>query len=201
MKTPISLIFIAGLLLSACQNISKEELSALKSEKSTLAMEKSALEAKNIALQQTISELNLRLAEEISEKQVLIEQSAQGDVRVTLQQSILFDSASFEIDAQGYAVLQKVADSMLNLSHDQNILIIGHTDNMPVSKKWRDMFTDNWDLSARRAGQVARHLIWGQGFAPATISVVGKAHTQPIASNDTEEGRAQNRRIEIFIKK
>ncbi|OIP98572.1 MAG: hypothetical protein AUK35_10865 [Zetaproteobacteria bacterium CG2_30_46_52] len=201
MKITAISLFIAALVLTGCQNISKQDLEALQAKAASYEEQSQQLQAENGQLKQTVDALKQRLAEEIEANQVLVEQSAQGDIKVTMQQAILFPSASFKIDDAGYAVLQKVADSLRNLNSDQHIQVIGHSDTMPVHAKWRDMFTDNWDLSARRAGQVARHLIWGQGFAPEMISVVGKAHTVPVASNDTEEGRAQNRRIEIFIEK
>ena len=75
----------------------------------------------------------------------------------------------------------------------------GSSDNVPVSKKWRSQFSDNWDLSSRRAGEVARYLIWGTGFPRENITVSGRADVEPVASNNTKEGQAQNRRIEIFI--
>lgn len=201
MKVTITSLFIAALLLTGCQNISKQDLEALQAKAATFEEKSQQLQADNTRLKQTVDALKQELAQEIEANQVLVEQNAQGDIKVTMQQAILFPSASFKINDAGYAVLQKVAESLSELRPEQHIQVIGHSDTMPVHAKWHDMFTDNWDLSARRAGQVARYLIWGQGFSPAMISVVGKAHTAPVASNDTEEGRAKNRRIEIFIEK
>ena len=71
-----------------------------------------------------------------------------------------------------------------------------HSDNRPVSEKWHNQFIDNWDLSARRAAAIARHLIWGYGLKPENISVTGRAFVEPVADNATEEGRAKNPRAQ-----
>ncbi len=196
-------IVCAALILTSCQSISKEELQVLQAK----AERVDQLEKKNTQLQQertslvkSVQQLNEQLAQEVQDKQLLIEQSTQtGVIKVTMPQDILFPSGSFKIDQENAAdILRKVVTS---LDGKNKLRIVGHTDNLPVSKKWRDKFSDNWDLSARRAGEVARFLIWGTGFPAENIEVVGRADVEPVASNDTPKGRAQNRRIELFIEK
>lgn len=203
MMQRIGYVILAALLLTGCQNISKEDLQVLQTRADKvdqLEQENALLKQERESLAQSINQLNTQLEQEITEKQVLIEQNAQtGTIKITMQQNILFPSGSFEIDQAGAAeMLRKVISS---LDGENKLRIVGHTDNLPVAKRWRSRFSDNWDLSARRAGEVARFLIWGAGFSPENIEVVGRAHMQPIASNATEEGRALNRRIELFIKK
>lgn len=199
----IGSLILATLILTGCQNISKDDLQVLQARADKvdqLEQEYAQLKQEHASLKQSISQLNSQLEQEIKENQVLIEQNMQtGIIKVTMQQDIIFPSGSFEIDQEGAAdILRKVVAS---LDGENKLRIVGHTDNLPVSKKWRDKFSDNWDLSARRAGEVARFLIWGAGFSPANIEVVGRAHVEPIADNTTEEGRALNRRIELFIQK
>ncbi len=199
----IGYVILAALLLTGCQNISKEDLQALQTRADKvdqLEQENTLLKQERESLAQSISQLNSQLEQEIREKQLLIEQHAQtGTIKITMQQDILFPSGSFEIDQEGAAdMLRKVVSS---LDGENKLRIVGHTDSLPVTKKWRDKFSDNWDLSARRAGEVARFMIWGAGFPPANIEVVGRAHMEPIADNASEEGRALNRRIELFIQK
>jgi chemotaxis protein MotB len=196
-------ILFAALILTGCQNISKEDLQVLqaKADKADqLEAENARLKEEQASLKQSLTELNSQLAQEIADKQVLIEQNAQtGAIKLTMQQDILFPSGSFEIDQEGAAdMLRKVVDS---LDGENKLRIVGHTDNLPVAKKWRDKFSDNWDLSARRAGEVARFLIWGAGFPAERIEVVGRAAVEPVADNTTEEGRALNRRVELFVTK
>jgi chemotaxis protein MotB len=196
-------MILASFILIGCQNISSEELQVLQAradKADQLQAENLRLKEEQDSLKESLTELNSQLAQEVADKQVLIEQNAQtGTIKVTMQQDILFPSASFEIDQQGAVdMLRKVVGS---LDGENTLRIVGHTDNLPVSKKWRDKFSDNWDLSARRAGEVARFLIWGAGFPAEKIEVVGKAAVEPVADNTTEEGRALNRRIELFIQK
>ncbi|MDX8381067.1 MAG: OmpA family protein [Ghiorsea sp.] len=199
----IGYILLATFILTGCQNISKEDLQVLQAradKANQLQQENTTLKQEQKSLQQSITELNSQLEQEVNDKQILIEQNAQtGTIKVTMQQDILFPSGSYHIDQEGAAdLLRKVITS---LDGQNKLRIVGHSDNLPVSKKWRDKFSDNWDLSARRAGEVARFLIWGAGFPPENIEVVSRADVEPIANNETEEGRALNRRIELFIQK
>ena len=197
----LTLLLLA--ILAGCQNLSKEDLQALQARADRadqLEQENAQLKQERESLSKSVYELESQLEQEIADKQILIEQNAQtGIIKVTMQQDILFPSGSFEIDQEGAAsMLRKVVAS---LDGNNKLRIVGHTDNLPVSRDLRDKFSDNWDLSARRAGEVARFLIWGTGFPAENIEVVGRAHVEPVASNDTPEGRAKNRRIELFIEK
>lgn len=91
--------------------------------------------------------------------------------------------------------LQQVADVLKTVT-DKQIRIEGHTDNVP-STKLQDRFKTNCELSTARATTVVRFLIDQGGVDRQYLSAVGYAETRPIASNDSEEGRASNRRIEI----
>ncbi len=206
MKQYIGITILAMFILSGCQSISDEELEVLQARAAKaeqLQVENEKLKQSKASLQQSVAELNKQLEQEVTAKQVLIEQNEQtGVIKVTLQQDILFSSGSFKIDQEGAAdILKKVIESIDNNDGQVMLRIVGHTDNLPVAKKWRKQFSDNWDLSARRAGEVARYLTWGLGFPRENITVAGRADVEPVASNDTPEGRAKNRRIELFIEK
>ena len=95
-------------------------------------------------------------------------------------------------------VLQQVGDVLSKVS-DKQIRIEGHTDNVPISTKLQSRFKTNWELSTARATTVVRHLIEKGGVDRQHLSAVGYAETRPVASNDSEEGRASNRRIEIVL--
>jgi len=203
MLKSLGLLFLILSVLTGCQNISKEELEALNARAEQLQVKAEALEEEQMALQmeqKALEEENETLKTDIEalSQQVQVEQS-KGDLKVTMQQEVLFNLGSFGLSQNGAVVLKQVADVLANLDENKRINIVGHTDDLPVHKKWRDKFVDNWDLSARRAAEVARYFIWGHGIAPERIAVVGRAHTQPVASNDSEENRAMNRRIELFI--
>ncbi len=121
-----------------------------------------------------------------------------GAVRVTMPEAILFASGSTKINSVGRKVLAKVAEG-LRAAPESPIHIVGHSDGLPVSKKLRSHFTDNWELSAARAAAVARIFIWGAHLQASRIHVEGRAATEPIADNTTASGRHQNRRIEVLI--
>ncbi len=206
MTQRLILVFLSLIMLSGCQSISNEELQTLQARAAKaeqLQAENEALKRDKASLQKSLDALNQKLEQEIQDKQVLIEQNAKtGAIKVTMQQDILFSSGSYKIDQPGAAdILKKVVDSIDMSQNGSKLRIVGHTDNLPVSKQWRDKFSDNWDLSARRAGEVARYLTWGLGFPKDKITVAGRADVEPVASNDTPEGRAKNRRIELFIER
>ena len=113
---------------------------------------------------------------------------------VEMASAILFPSGSDKLSDEGAESLAQVAGILADIS-DRNFQVAGHTDNVPIKNR---RFKSNWDLSSARAVAVVKHLI--ENGVPANhISAAGYADTQPAADNDTEEGRAQNRRIEIVL--
>jgi chemotaxis protein MotB len=82
---------------------------------------------------------------------------------------------------------------------DSRILVEGHTDNVPIGPALQARFPSNWELSTARAAEVVKRLIQQAHMAPTRLRVAGRADTEPVASNDTEDGRRRNRRIEIIL--
>lgn len=117
-----------------------------------------------------------------------------GRMVVELSENILFDSGKSELKKEGTAALQEVAGVLASIP-DREFQIAGHTDNVPIKSA---KFPSNWELSTARAVTVARSLA-SQGVPAARLSAAGYAENQPVATNDTPEGRAQNRRIEIVL--
>ncbi len=111
---------------------------------------------------------------------------------------VLFDSGQAQSKPAGIKVLKQVGNVLKNVT-DKQIRIEGHTDNVPISVKLQDRFKTNWELSTARATTVVRYLIDQGGVDRQHLSAVGYAETHPIASNDTDEGRSSNRRIEIVL--
>jgi len=122
-------------------------------------------------------------------------------VKVTMPQAVLFASGSTQINSTGRSVLARIAEGLKSAPEDGLIRIVGHSDARPVSGKLRGHFTDNWELSAARAAAVARVFIWGENINENRIRVEGRAAVDPIANDAVATGRAQNRRIEIFVEK
>jgi len=118
-----------------------------------------------------------------------------GKVYINLQEGLLFPSGSAVVNARGKDALSKVA-GVLNTNTDLSIDIEGHTDNKPIHSK---EYPDNWSLSTARATSIAHVLIDEYSVQPAKLVASGRSEYDPIASNDTPEGRAQNRRTEIIL--
>jgi len=165
---------------------SKAELEAAASR---LAAEKSALEKKSSEYES----LSRSLSGEIQAGRVQISE-LQGKMTVRLAEKVLFPSGSATLAREGKGTLQKVADAFKDLK-DRIVRVEGHTDDVPIKSA---AFPSNWELSAARAIAVVRFL-QDQGVDPARLAAAGYGEWQPIAANDTPEGRAQNRRIEITL--
>jgi chemotaxis protein MotB len=106
---------------------------------------------------------------------------------------ILFDSGSARLKPGFMAILNELAPQLARLPN--SIEVDGHTDNIPISTA---AFPSNWELSAARAGAVIRYLAT-RGLKPERLSAAGYAETRPIDTNDTREGRARNRRVELIV--
>lgn len=116
-------------------------------------------------------------------------------VMITLSDKMLFKSGSYVISDRAAEVLGKVSQ-ILNSQPDLDILIEGHTDNVPIKSK---CLQDNWDLSVMRATAIARVLQTKYNIDPKRITAGGRGQYVPIASNDTDEGRSTNRRTRIIV--
>jgi len=119
-----------------------------------------------------------------------------GKVYVSLAEQLLFGSGSIEVDAKGVGALQQLAKALKD-QKDIQIMVEGHTDNVPISKKSTYM-QDNWDLSVMRATAITKILTKG-GVSPNQITASGKGEYLPLTANDSPQGRQKNRRTEIII--
>jgi chemotaxis protein MotB len=133
----------------------------------------------------------------------LIEQRFRGQIaakrrehglEITIPEVALFDSARAALHESARPVLAELA-ATLREGGEARISVEGHTDNVPVQG---GQFASNWDLASARANAVARYLL-EQGFEPSRLQSVSYADTRPVASNDSEQGRAANRRVELQI--
>jgi len=119
-----------------------------------------------------------------------------GKVYVSLAEQLLFKSGSVEVDSKGVTALQQLAKALKD-QKDIHIMVEGHTDNVPISKKSAYM-QDNWDLSVMRATSITRILTKG-GVSPNQITASGKGEHSPLAPNTTSVNKQKNRRTEIII--
>jgi len=118
-----------------------------------------------------------------------------GKVYVSMSDKLLFKSGSAAIETKGTEAIRVLAD-VLNKNNDIDILVEGHTDNIPIKTA---VYHDNWDLSAARAISIVRILTDEYQISPLRLTASGKGEFSPRASNSTPEGRASNRRTEIIL--
>ena len=183
--------------LSASLEEERKRLKAEGEEKARLEQERAAKEDEIRRLTKTQEELSQSLKDEIAKGNIKIQQ-VRDRLTINMVDRVLFDSGRADIKPAGLKVLKQVSD-VLNKITDKQIRIEGHTDNVPISAKLQDKFKTNWELSTTRATTVVRFLIDQGGVQPQSLSAVGYADTHPIESNDSEQGRSSNRRIEIVL--
>lgn len=178
---------------------SVEELRATKDRlQENLALTSSQLAQRTAEVQQlrsTYDGLVSDLQSEVASGRVQIEQLRDG-LNVKLAQGVLFPSGSAQVGREGAEVLGKVAHRLLELPH--RILVQGHTDDVPISGRLAEHYPTNWELAGARAASVVR-ILAERGVSPDRLAAVSLADTQPVAKNDTPDGKAVNRRIEIRL--
>ena len=116
-----------------------------------------------------------------------------GLILTILDESVLFAGGHAALQPEGVVVLDAVLDSLVTVPN--HIAIHGHTDSRPIHTS---RYPSNWELSTSRATSVLRYMLL-RGFEPSRLSASGYADTQPVGDNETEAGRAANRRVEIVI--
>jgi len=172
----------------------------LEGERMRLAQEladaQKAREEKVRELSSTYDRLVEQMKGEIAKGEVTISE-LKGKLTVNMVDAILFDSGKAEIKPEGLVVLGKVIEILKSVD-DKAIRIEGHTDAVPISGTLAQRYPTNWELSAARAINVARYL-QKQAIDPTLLSAAGFGEFKPVAANDTVEGRAKNRRIEIVL--
>lgn len=119
-----------------------------------------------------------------------------GKVYVSMENKLLFSSGSWSVGTEGKKAVAQLA-TVLAENPDIAVLIEGHTDNVPYGGNGQ--LTDNWDLSTKRATAIVQLLRQNASIDPQNLTAAGRGEYAPIASNDTAEGRAKNRRIEVIL--
>jgi len=189
------LVLILGLSLNGCTFVFQkgrrqdaDKIQKLKSEFVKLQDELSELERAK-------AELERRLRQEISDKEVSVDMRDRGLV-ITFVAEVLFDSGKAKLRSEALNRLSKVANVLQSTVRDLDVGIEGHTDNVPIKySKWES----NWELSSARALSVLHYLVQEHGINPMRLSATGYGEYRPVAANDTPQGRQQNRRVEIVI--
>jgi len=147
--------------------------------------------------QDKMTEIKKMLEQEISKEGYTdkIKVALNGDgLEVAIQDVVLFNSGEADVLKDGTPLLSKVSSMLHGL--DNQIKVVGHTDNVPISN---GKFPSNWELSSMRAIKVMNFMVGANGLSQDKVSIQAFGEYKPKASNSTEQGRAQNRRVEIFV--
>ena len=192
-----------------------EEMNALKKEKEALVTraeylnreverlkiksgELSAEKEKEVAhLKETYENLMKEMKEEIDKGEIKITQAVDR-LSVNLVEKILFDSGKAEVKPGGLKILNRVGTILKGVT-DKQVRIEGHTDNVKIGTRIKEKYPTNWELSTARATNVVRYLQDNIGIDPKLLFAAGYSEYRSVASNETIEGRAQNRRMEIVL--
>ena len=203
------LLALAALLAGSTGCVTSGKYNEMVAERDTLEQRVGALEAANREFDSQLQDRTARLAEmtgtydslvrdlksEVASGHVQIEQLREG-IRVNVADEILFPSGSADLNERGRQVLSRVAADLEEAPH--LVKVLGHTDNVQISRGLKSRYPTNWELGAARAASVVR-LFQEQGIDGARLEAVSRGPFAPIVSNDTQEGRAKNRRIEIRL--
>jgi len=172
-----------------------EKLTAAMEEKEKRLNElQSVLDQKDKAVQalrKTVSDALLAF-----EGQGLTVDVRNGKVYVSLEENLLFATGKYEVNPEGRKALDKLAQ-VLSENKEINVLIEGHTDNVPL--RGAGVIRDNWDLSVMRATAVVRILTNNKGVDPRRLTAAGRSEYLPLDPANTTEARAKNRRTEIIL--
>jgi chemotaxis protein MotB len=145
------------------------------------------------SLQEAEDAIEKALDPEIQRREVSMSMRREGLV-VSLKEMGFFDSGSASIRPGSLNAISRLAEVLK--SRPENLRIEGHTDNVPIHTA---RFANNWDLSTARATELIQLLITDYGIPPSHLSAAGYGEFHPVATNDTPEGRAQNRRLDVVI--
>jgi chemotaxis protein MotB len=149
------------------------------------------------ALEARYQELNRTMSTEIAADQAHITR-LQNAVKVTVNNELLFPSGDWDMPVPAQQTIGKIAPILAPMQ-ETKILVNGYTDNVPIGPGLvRQGITSNLELSQKRADTVMQFLI-SQGVKPSLVSARGVGEADPVASNDTPAGRAQNRRVELTL--
>jgi chemotaxis protein MotB len=178
------------------KQVLEREHAELRTQVAALEQQRQQLQAASQQSVQRYDSVLASLNEEVKKGQLQVRQF-KDMLTVDVAEQLFFDSGRATLKETGKALLQKVADSLKGYE-DKAIRIVGHTDNVPITKGLQKVFPSNWELSVARATTVVRFLQAG-GIAPDRLVATGRAEYAPVAPNDSPEGRQKNRRIEITL--
>jgi chemotaxis protein MotB len=203
MKTSLLVVLtclvLPGLLFTGCSNKKVMEqkdaqITALQGQLDEISGD---LEEERDRTKQLQSELDNALSDLRNKERVWM-QEKEGMMQITLDGEVTFTSGSTRLTPAGKEILDAIWDVLQNYP-ERAVLIEGHTDNVQIAERWQHRFRSNWELSSARANAVLHYVTDKYGLDPQRIGAVGYGEYRPITGNETDEGRAMNRRVVITV--
>lgn len=179
------------------EEVNSDQSATISDLRQGLEREQIAKQARIAQMANTYNKLVDSLESEIKRGEVTISK-LQNRLSVNLVQEILFPSGSADLSDAGKKVISQVGDVLKGVE-DKDIRIEGHSDNVQLTQSLQQRFPSNWELSAARAANVVRFLQDNVGIGGEKLSIGAYSFYRPVAPNDSEEGRAKNRRIQIVL--
>lgn len=142
---------------------------------------------------------NEALRRQLEEARTEASSLQRGETIEVLSTDVYFKSGSADLTDEGVQELKGVARQIQQEYADRTIRIEGYTDSRPIGERLDDKYPSNWELSAARSARVVRHFQWTHDMDPERFEVVGFGSYHPVATNETAEGRRQNRRVRVAV--
>ena len=178
--------------------LENERLMRLEADMQERSERITELEALIAAKDQAMNDLKNAISRALTDfegKGLSVEQR-DGKVYVSMENKLLFKSGSWAVNSQGRNAIVQLGN-VLAENPDIAVLIEGHTDNVPFSN--REQISNNWDLSTKRATAIISILAENKAISLENLTAAGRGEYSPVDSNDTNEGKAKNRRIEVVL--
>ncbi len=215
---PLATVFLAlgvSVLTAGC--VTRATYDEMVSERDQLTQQNASLRRQTAAVSGVAAGLSVRLAlrdRELAqlkrEQDELVDEIAAWAVlgaikmqlladglHILLPHDVLFESGSVDLKPEGEKLLRELVAEIKQQPYQ--IAVLGFSDNVPVGPQLSDRFPSNWELAGTRAASVVR-LMQAEGIPSSQLVAVSQGENQPIASNDTPEGRAENRRIDVRLR-
>ncbi len=191
-------VITTGCVPKADYDILQQNYDNLQRERDDLAVVTAEQDEELKALNRDYDELNRMFATEIEQNAIQLKKLVDG-IEMDIPSDVMYESgsATASVGAEGLKYAKKLAGFLSGT--DYFISVIGHTDSQQPTPRLAKKFPTNWDLAAARASNATKYFI-SQGCDSKNIVAVSRGEFDPVATNDTAEGRAQNRRIQIIIR-
>jgi len=195
----LSLVVVFAMMATGCSNkeLIQQKDAQIAELQTDLDQLEGDLEAERARTGQLQSDLDNALSDMRSKEQVWMEEK-NGLTQVTIDGEVTFSSGGTQLTTEGKEILDRVFE-VVEQYPDRSVMIEGHTDNVPIAEQFQMRYRSNWELSSARAHTVLHYVQTKYNVNTDRIGAAGYGEYRPIATNDTKDGQAMNRRVVITI--